>query len=227
MEYVKIHSLWKREGHDFDQKAKEDRPQHPKSKHNALIIGDYAQPEFGAIKHWRVDEKIDGTNVRILYKDGVVRFGGRTADAQMPCHLMQYLQDTFNDYCLSKAFPCIEGDPYPNVVLFGEGYGPKIQKGGGNYRSEVGFILFDIWIDGWWLKREDVKLISEKLLIPVVPDLGLFTEEEVVEFVKSKPLSRASKVPQVMEGVVCRSEPLMLFRNGKPIMFKLKCRDFE
>lgn len=59
MEYVKIHSLWKREGHDFQQKDEATRPHHPKSKCNALVVGDYAQPEFGAIKHWRVDEKID------------------------------------------------------------------------------------------------------------------------------------------------------------------------
>lgn len=227
MEYVKIHSLWKREGSDFEQKSKEDRAHHPKSKRNALIVGDYAKPEFGAIKHWRVDEKIDGTNVRIIYKDGIVRFGGRTADAQMPCHLMEYLQAKFTQEEIAKAFPHEEGQPWPNVILFGEGFGPKIQKGGGNYRRDVGFILFDVWCGGWWLKRENVKLISEQLLIPMVPDLGYFTEEEVVEFVKTRPTSVISLVPQVMEGVVCRSEPLMLFRDGNPIVFKLKCKDFE
>ena len=53
------------------------------------------------------------------------------------------------------------------------------------------------------------------------------TEEEIVNFVKSKPLSQCSRIPQMIEGVVCRSEPLTLFRNGKPIMFKLKCKEFN
>jgi hypothetical protein len=52
------------------------------------------------------------------------------------------------------------------------------------------------------------------------------SEAEVVEFVKSRPLSRCSEVPQMMEGVVCRSDPLVLFRNGKPMMWKLKCKEF-
>ena len=81
-------------------------------------------------------------------------------------------------------------------------------------------------MDGWWLKREDVKTIADQLGIPMVPSLGVMTEAAIVEFVKSYPLSRCSLIPQVMEGVVCRSDPLMLFRNGKPLMWKLKCKEF-
>lgn len=37
-------------------------------------------------------------------------------------------------------------DAFPNatrVVLFGEGYGPKIQGCGGRYRKDVSFAIFD------------------------------------------------------------------------------------
>ena len=30
-----------------------------------------------------------------------------------------------------------------------------------------------------------------------------------------------------MEGIVARSHPLMLFRNGNPVMFKLKAIDYK
>jgi ATP-dependent RNA circularization protein (DNA/RNA ligase family) len=224
MEYPKINSLWKRQNWYFDQDKKKS-PDYQKGR-QSFIVGDYAEPEFGSIKHWRVDEKIDGTNVRIFYDQGKVTFGGRTKEAQLPVNLFAYLQANFGDWNLCKVFPTQENEAYPNVILFGEGYGPKIQLAGNSYRDDVGFILFDVWVGGWWLKRENVKEIANQLNIPMVPDLGIMTEEEIIEFVKSKPLSRCSEYPQTMEGVVCRSEPLMLFRNGKPLMWKLKTKEF-
>lgn len=225
MEYPKINSLWKREGWYFEE-GKKKSVDYQKGR-QSFIVGDYAQPEFGNIKRWTVDEKVDGTNIRVFYEGGKVRFGGRTKNAQIPCHLFDFLQQTFGDWNLSKVFPCKDNEEYPYVILFGEGYGPKIQACGGNYANEVGFILFDVYISGWWLNRESVKDIAEKLNIPMVPQLGVMTEEEIVEFVKSKPLSQCSNLPQMMEGVICRPDPMMLFRDREPIMFKLKCKEFK
>ena len=38
------------------------------------------------------------------------------------------------------------GEVFPDgaAVLYGEGYGAKIQKGGGNYRADQDFVLFDV-----------------------------------------------------------------------------------
>lgn len=224
MEYVKINSLWKRQGWYFEE-GKKNNPEYQKGR-QSFIIGDYAENEFGNIKKWLVDEKIDGTNIRIIYQEGKVRFGGRTKDAQIPCHLLDYLQSNFGDWNFSKHFPCKEDENYPFVILFGEGYGPKIQGCGGNYRDTAGFILFDVWIGGWWLQRSAVTEIADQFAIQAVPNIGIMTEQEVVEYVKSKPISLCSRIPHMMEGIVCRSEPLTLFRNGKPIMFKLKCKEF-
>ena len=232
MEYPKINSLWKREGWYFDEKVKKLTPPDLQSKRQSFIIGDYAEPEFGNVRQWRVDEKVDGTNIRIFYTKTMlhggeieesVTFGGRTSNAQLPTHLLAHLQKTFTAEWLNQAFP----ECPCNVILFGEGYGPKIQACGGNYRRDPGFIIFDVVVGGWWLKREAVKEIADKLAIPMVPDLGVMTEDEIVAFVKSKPLSRCSLNPQMMEGVIARSEPLMLFRNGKPLVFKLKCKEFD
>lgn len=224
MEYLKINSLWKRQGWYFEE-GKKNNPDYQKGR-QSFIVGDYAEPEFGNIKKWLVDEKIDGTNIRIIYKFGKVLFGGRTENAQIPCHLLEYLQEHFGEANLSKAFTRKEDDPFPSVILYGEGYGPKIQAVGGNYRKDPGFILFDIFVNGWWLKRDDVIEIAKILGCDVVPSLGLMTEEEIIELVKSKPMSKCSIIPQMIEGVVCRSNPLMLFRGGKPIIWKLKCKEF-
>ena len=220
MEYPKIQSLWKREGWYFDENKKKD-PKYQNGR-QSFIIGDYASEEFGNIKKWHVDEKVDGTNIRIFYNDNKISFAGRTSQAQLPPKLLKYLQDHFTIDRMKSCFPNTE-----ELIIFGEGYGPKIQAGGGNYRKEVGFILFDIRIGRWWLKREDIELLGQNLEIPVVPSLGIMSEEEIIDLVKSKPLSKCSEIDHVMEGVVCRSAPLMLYRNGNPVKFKLKCIEFR
>ena len=225
-EYPKINSLWKREGLYFDKEKAERDGKH---RLNSFREGDYAQPEFGAIKHWSVEEKIDGTNIRIYWERGErgkmkVSFQGRTKDADIPKHLMEYLEARFSSDFMDMVLDAKESS---SGCLYGEGYGPKIQAAGTNYRRDAGFILFDVRIGHWWLKRDDMRDIGMKLKIPCVPDLGIMTEEEVVVFVKSKPLSRCSMNPMMMEGVVCRSEPLMLTRRGLPIMWKLKTKEFN
>jgi ATP-dependent RNA circularization protein (DNA/RNA ligase family) len=201
-----------------------------KTNRQSFIVGDYAQPEFRNIKFWRVEEKIDGTNIRIiLEKDSatklIVKFCGRTADAQIPCHLLNKLQYLFTPEKLVEVFPTL--DDGVKVILFGEGYGPKIQKGGGKYANEPGFILFDVVIGNWWLKRNDIAQIANRLDIPCVPSYGYMTEEEIIAFVKQGPISILNTGYGRVEGVVCKTEPLLLCRNGEPLMFKFKCKEFD
>jgi hypothetical protein len=225
MQYPKINSLWKRQGWYFDESKKKDASY--QKNRQSFIIGDYSEPEFGIFNKWRVEEKIDGTNIRIMWQPiqldsyPQLRFGGRTEDAQIPCHLLDYLQSTFTEEKFINQFPNAN-----RVILFGEGCGPKIQKVGSSYSSSPKFILFDVWIGGWWLKREDVAKLANDLGIESAPDLGIMTEQEIIEFVKSKPLSKCSIIPQMIEGIIARPDPLCMFRNGSPIMWKLKCKEF-
>jgi len=232
-EYVKINSLWKREGWYFDQ-DKKNSTDYQKGR-QSFIVGDYACPEFGNIKKWHVTEKVDGTNIRISLKLFVlsdkplrVEFAGRTDKACLQPHLLKYLQDKFTVDLVHSAtgiqVPDGKNDSF--VMLYGEGYGSNIQAAGPNYCSDPKFILFDVIIGNHWLSRESVKDIARKLDVPFVPEIGIFTEEEIVEYVKSKPLSLCSEYPQMMEGVVCRAEPMVYDRYGKPVMFKLKCKEF-
>lgn len=217
MEYIKIHSLWKREGIDCKTK-----------KHN-LIIGEYARPEFANIKTWRVSEKVDGTNVRIYFSTHPdcyeVNFVGRTSKAVLQEPLLNYLKKTFTSMSIREI---AEDVGTSSFVLYGEGYGPKIQAVGKNYREDQGFILFDgINQHSKWLSRSTLKTIAEKFCIPLVPDLGIMDEKQIIEFVKSKPLSLCSITPHTIEGIVARAEPTVYFESGVPVIFKLKCKDFE
>jgi hypothetical protein len=224
MEYPKINSLWKRQGWYFDAKDRKDLSL--QAGRQSFIVGDYACPEFAAINRWMIDEKVDGTNVRIFWdpNDPVSpTFGGRTENSQLPTTLLQHLLHTFTRDKMARQFPSAS-----KVVLFGEGYGPKIQAVGARYRSDVSFILFDAWIDGWWLEKNRVLEVAAALDIEHTIRQEILSTDEVVQFVKSRPKSYiAEDSSLVMEGVIARSYPLMLFRNNHtPIMFKLKVKEF-
>lgn len=182
-------------------------------------------------------EKVDGTNIRIcfLQRDGQRRqpnFLGRTDAAVIQPCLLPCLQSLATWENIDQAMEGYLSNrrldiTYNELTLFGEGYGPKIQACGGNYRKDTGFILFDVLIDRMWLSRESVALIAQKLNVPSVPLIGSrWTEEQIVEYVKSKPKSLCSQDEQVMEGVVARAGPTVYFSGGNPVMFKLKCKEF-
>jgi hypothetical protein len=221
MQYPKIHSLWKRQGWYLEE-GKKNNPEYQQGR-QSFIIGDYAIPEFEIIKYWRVSEKIDGTNIRINLRDKV-EFHGRNTDSNIPKKLYNYLA---NEFTYEKLDKVLEGDlKSRNIWLFGEGYGAGIQSCGGNYRKYMGFILFDVFINGWWLEQDSVQDIACKLNIPFVPTLANMTNEEIMEYVKSKPLSLCSEDKQVMEGIVARTDPTLIRRSGEPLMMKLKCKEF-
>lgn len=205
MKYPKINTIWKR---DKDNKFN-------------IIEGDFSKPEFEAVRLWDITEKIDGTNIRVMYGNGGVTFGGRTDNAQIPAHLFHHLQNTFT---IDKMYKVFGAD---TVTLFGEGYGPKIQKGGGLYRKDAGFILFDVVVGDWWLNRSNVEEIASNLDINCVELIGTMSYNDAVKYVQSSPTSLEADQIKTMEGIVARSNPLMLFRNGNPIMWKLKDRDFK
>jgi hypothetical protein len=206
-EYPKINTLFKRD-----------------EKTHHIIESEITSPEFLAIKKWYVTEKVDGMNIRVFWnpKDKSVTYKGHHENSQIPKALIEYLDSVFTTDKMEKQF----GDSI--ACQFGEGHGDKIQKGG-NYRPDNSFILFDAIIGDIWLQPESVKNLAVDLGIDYVPFLGEMTIEEIQAFVKSKPKSKIAQNKEfVMEGVVCRSIPLMLFRKNKtPIMFKLKDRDYE
>lgn len=223
MEYPKIQSLYKRDGIIVDPITGDRTFDNTKTRH--LIMGEYSIPEFELVKRWQVFEKIDGTNIRVSLrkeKDGNVAYGikGRTEAAIIPPHLFNYLNETFSIDKIMDCFP----DAY-HVVIFGEGYGPKIQSGA-RYRKEVSFICFDVYINGWWLKYEDRLGVCDKLKIDHVPLIGEMSEKQIVDYVASHPKSLVSQDKElVMEGVVCVTNPILAVRSGQVLKFKLRCED--
>jgi len=150
-----------------------------------------------------------------------VRFGGRTDDAQIETSLVTYLQETFTNEAFEKKFGSAK------VTLFGEGYGGNIQEVGKKYSETNKFTLFDANIDGWWLEPDKIEKLAAEIGIGSVPELGLMDEEEIVSCCRGNTYSKISKEKLIAEGIVARAHPQVLFRDGTPVMFKLKTKDYK
>lgn len=192
-----------------------------------VLEGQWSEPEFEflSLNKWVWTEKVDGTNVRVLWDGKNVTFNGKTDNAQMPVILMQKLQSLFDTTPQRFLFKESFGEE-AQVCFYGEGYGAKIQKGGENYRADgQDFVLFDVKIGEWWLQRADVESLAVKFGIKVVPIVGEGTLLDAIEMVKKGFNSQWGEFPA--EGLVCRPTTEMRTRRGDRIITKIKCRDFK
>ena len=189
-----------------------------------LIWGDYrnATVEYLADNIWQFTEKIDGTNIRIHWDGHNIEIGGRTDRAQIPKHLMDYLSATFLTPEVEELFEQTYGEK--DVMLFGEGYGAKIQNGG-DYRSDVSFILFDVLIGDNWQSRELVEATAKMFGIDVVPIVLEGTIGDGIDYVMQHNNSTIGNA--IMEGVVGRPKVEMKDRLGNRIIVKIKWKDFK
>lgn len=189
-----------------------------------LICGSFRSPAVEYLKNnlWQFTEKIDGTNIRICWDGHKVTYGGRTDNASIPAHLMNYLIDTFNTPEVEQLFEQSFGEK--EVVLFGEGYGPQIQKGG-SYRADVSFILFDVMICGNYQSRSTIESVAKQFGVDVVPIVLTGTIQDAIDYVKQNPKSTMGTA--MMEGVVGRPLVEMQDRCGNRVIVKIKCKDFK
>lgn len=190
-----------------------------------LIEGEYRDKSVEYLKDnlWIGTEKIDGTNIGVVWDGYNVTFQGRTEKASIPPFLMEYLENTFKNPETEQIFEQLFGEK--QVVLFGEGYGNKIQSGG-KYCKDNKFILFDVYIPqaDLWLERDSIEEIAKALGIDCVPIVFKGTIEEGVKFVKQKPKSTIGTAN--MEGIVCKPAVDLLSRTNKRIIVKIKVKDF-
>ena len=207
----------------------------PETRYQTFLTGQFTCPEFEALRgcDWVGTEKIDGTNIRVEFDafDAQIVFKGRTSRAQIPSHLLEALQRTFD---AEKVDEVLRGKHYrsrgeaPWITLYGEGYGARIQKGGGNYIPDgCGFILFDIQIGNVWMQRDAVSGIGAQLGLSVVPEVYLGNLDGAIQLVREGFTSQvAIRENTLAEGLVLRPRVELLNRMGRRIITKLKHKDF-
>ncbi|MFK5923208.1 MAG: RNA ligase family protein [Verrucomicrobiota bacterium] len=202
-DYHKIQTVFKRD---------------PETKFKTLLEGNFTLPAFEFLQNneWSFTEKVDGTNIRVMLNEKM-HFGGKTDSAQIPTQLINRLSQRFNEADLKKLFP-------DGVCLYGEGYGAKIQKGGGNYRPDQDFVLFDVKVGKWWLERASVENVAKKLNLDIVPIIGTGTISDMIQQCRKGIVSQWGDFQA--EGIVARPLVELKARSGERIITKLKTRDF-
>ena len=205
MEYHKIETLYERDEKTFK-----------------VRVGELKNRTYSLLKTWHWTEKIDGTNIRVMWDvaTGKVTFGGRSDNAQIHADLIRYLYENLPVENLRAVFPEV------SVVLYGEGYGAGIQKGG-LYSDQKKFILFDVLVDGeWWLNWENVCDVAAKLHLDTVPYLGEMSLEEATEKVRAGFPSLLNGGKMRAEGMVGRPAETLFDKKGARLIVKLKTKDF-
>lgn len=191
-----------------------------------LLDGVYRNKTVEYLKDlaWVGTEKIDGTNIGVVWDGDKVSYQGHTQKSELPKHILDYLSSTFSTDEAEELFEQKFGAE--EMILFGECYGPKIQSGG-KYRDDISFILFDVYCPGTntWLPRIAVEDIANTFGISVVPIVFVGTLEQGVNFIKTHPASTFGTA--YMEGIVCRPMFELRERNNDRIIVKIKWKDFK
>lgn len=207
----------------------------------------FRRPVFATIDRWLVTEKVDGTNMRLIFEidenpggDGTeppalsTSIRGKTDSASIPPLLLGHCRGVV-DGILTSVGGLMLDHGLSEYVLYGEGYGAKIQ-GGGRYRPDQGFVLFDVGVGGGrFLSDEKVTAAAMELGLPRVPLLNggeTMSTDEVVKLVQVGFASSATnedlRDPDfAAEGVVARTVEPLYDNRGERVMWKLKAKDFR
>jgi hypothetical protein len=227
VEYHKINAPFKR-----DDKGK-------------MLHGEWClkELEYLALLEWEFTEKVDGTNIRLYFdRDGFWTIGGRTNNAQIPKPLLQALSSLCENI-KDKVRVIMEDRKIDHMVIYGEGYGPRI-NGGGKYSDVPEFVAFDIKVGDFWLLRNDVDDFCMKVGLESVPVLGRGTLYDGIELVKYGCIDTRSggKIKHTSpnfnglrsmwgdfeaEGVIAVPAVPLFDRAGRRIITKIKARDFR
>lgn len=183
----------------------------------------FALDEFEYLKDlkWMWTEKIDGMNIRIYWDGTDLSLHGRNDNSQIPAEFLEYYYKTFITSGLDKIIEQEFGDK--EVILFGEGYGGKIQ-GGGAY-GNTSFILFDIMVNGHYLARKEVLHYANLFGLDTVPLTLIGTINDAIEYAKKAPKSYIGNANS--EGLVGTPMRSLFTNYGERIITKVKVKDFK
>jgi RNA ligase len=214
--YPKINTLWKRD----------DR--------NRILVGDFARDEFRELAYdamfcWT--EKLDGTNTRFYWNGEYVTVGGRTDNANWSTPVLSTLIDIANQ---PGVFQSIFGSKH--VVLYGEAFGPGIQKGGG-YGDSVMFRPFDLRLGTEDGITSNSPFTGRSKLAEIAHALGV-EPVEILEYgtiltAWNLLLYRSFKSTYLhheLEGIVGRPMTPFYVAKGEaltPVMVKMKYKDLD
>lgn len=181
-------------------------------------------------------EKVDGTNLNIVYDGNHISYTGHTDKNIWNPEVEEWIKSKFQTPEFEQM--CEQRFGENEIKLCGELIGPKIKNN--FYRLEdYKFILFDIHNDTsntWW-NREFVEENAKDLNLDIVPLIGDATKFSELRLESKNTLKEwtyllktsvwYSKIcPSIeLEGFVVRPMMELLKANGERVIYKIKIKD--
>jgi len=143
---------------------------------------------YDTLKTWRWTEKVDGTNIRVIWQGGKLSFGGKTDNASIPAELVKWLYENINPEKLAACFPTAA-----TSSSTAKGTAPASSVAASTADQEahrLRRVVIDTDIEhtrmgGWWLSDENMRDVASKLGLDAVPYLGEMTLEDATDKVRA------------------------------------------
>jgi hypothetical protein len=180
----------------------------------------YKNQDILLFKECYAMEKIHGTSAHISWKDKKINFfaGGCSHDNFVKL---------FDEAALVKAF---EEIGVPEITVFGEAYGGKLQGMSATYGKALKFIAFDVKIEENWLSVPQAEDICKHLAVEFVSYVKISTDLKEIDAQRDADSVQAVRNgitdPRKREGVVLRPLVEVKKNNGERILSKHKRDEF-
>lgn len=184
-----------------------------------------------------VQEKPDGTNMRVGMVNGVLHAGTRNRTI-LRVNKVDPMQDGDGDFGFIKFLRdtnvqarFFDNFPSTNIIFYGEWCGQGIQKRI-NYGPDKYYRVFDVRIDNEFVPWDKVKELAEVMKFEVVPELyrGVplpSTFESLVNRTSMIAELNGVPTPQLHEGIVIKPVLPKRDRKGDWLMAKFKNQAHE
>lgn len=180
-------------------------------------------------------EKVDGTNLNIVYDGNHIQYKGHTDKTVWDPEVEDWIKSKFKTSEFEQICEQMFGEH--EIKLCGELIGPKIQNNIYNL-EDYKFVLFDIHnntTNTWW-KRETVEEKAEELNLDIVPLIGAtnFTDLRIeskntirgwVNLLQNVEFKSKFNKDVEIEGFVVRPLMEILKANGERVIYKIKIKD--
>jgi len=185
--------------------------------------------------NWIVTEKINGTNIRIILtkpdenNKREIFIGSRRELLNKEDKTSIPYLECIKEINLNKLEEYFK-DVNSTVIIYGEGYGAGVQKGG-IYSSKKNFRVFDIRIGYAYQDFDYVQKVcidNQLNIVPIFGDVDTISYEGcITDLMNFKETLIKEGNGGKPEGLVYKFEPVLLNKYKKRLIFKVKFKDFR
>lgn len=209
--------------HHIDAPTIQDEGYGKQFKRRKLIVPAKGQDEayrspllaYLAESPWAYSRKLDGENIRIQWNGEQALWNGKSNAFQCNAEFTEYMNNTFLEEIFEEKFGRDK-----IVTLFGEKMGPKTQGNELGLKKDA-VVLYDVNVNGTWLKPVDVMAIAEYFSVR-----SLWKGKDHASTLRELISRCANGEFKDWEGIVATPLVEMRDQGGHRVIVKIKNKDY-